>query len=88
MADIQIYTKEWCSYCARAKALLKAKGLSYREVDVTVDRVTEQEMIARSGRRTVPQVFIDGESVGGYDSLASMDASGELDRRLGLPAAE
>jgi GrxC family glutaredoxin len=88
MADIQIYCKDWCPYCTMAKALLKAKGLSYREVDVTADRAAEQEMIARSGLRTVPQVFIDGESVGGYDALASLNASGELDRRLGLPAVE
>jgi len=52
MADIQIYTKDWCPYCTRAKALSNAKGLSYREVDVTSERAAEQEMIARSGLRT------------------------------------
>lgn len=88
MADIQIYTKDWCPYCTRAKALLNAKGLSYREVDVTSDRAAEQEMIARSGLRTVPQIFIDGESVGGYDALATLNMSGELDRRLGMSSAE
>ena len=88
MTDIQVYSKEWCGYCNRAKALLKAKGLAYREVDVTNDWAAEQEMIARSGLRTVPQIFIDGESVGGYDALASLNATGELDRRAGLPAGE
>lgn len=88
MADIEIYTKEWCPYCARAKVLLKTKGLAFREIDVTADPARESEMIERSGLRTVPQIFIDGVSVGGYDALASLNASGDLDRRLGLPAAE
>jgi GrxC family glutaredoxin len=88
MADIQVYTKEWCPYCTWAKALLNAKGLSYREVDVTVDPAAEQEMIVRSGLRTVPQIFIDGESIGGFDALSSLNATGELDRRLGLAAGE
>ena len=54
MANIEIYTKEWCPYCAKAKALLKSKGLSYQEVNVTSDEVLQQEMVTRSGRRTVP----------------------------------
>lgn len=88
MADIQIYTKGWCPYCTRAKALLKAKGLSFRETDVTADPVAEQDMIARSGLRTVPQIFIDGASIGGFVALASLNASGELDRHPGLPTGE
>jgi GrxC family glutaredoxin len=88
MADIQMYTKGWCPYCTRAKALLKAKGLSFREIDVTADPAAEQDMIARSGLRTVPQIFIDGASIGGFDALASLNASGELDRRLGQSAGE
>lgn len=83
MADIEIYTKEWCPYCAKAKALLKSKGLSYRELDVTSDEQRQQEMVARSGRRTVPQIFLDGQPLGGYDDLANLNATGELDRRLG-----
>lgn len=86
MAEIQIYTKEWCPYCVRAKVLLTSKGLGYSEVDVTRDQEREREMISRSGLRTVPQIFIDGDSVGGYDALATLNATGELDRRLGLPA--
>jgi len=83
MANVEIYSKEWCPYCAKAKALLKAKGLSYQEIDVTADEARQQEMVARSGRRTVPQIFLDGVSIGGYDDLANLNASGELDRRLG-----
>jgi alkyl hydroperoxide reductase subunit F len=84
MANVEIYTKEWCPYCAKAKALLKSKGLSYREINITVDETLRQEMVARSGRRTVPQLFLDGASIGGYDDLANLNASGELDRRLGI----
>jgi len=87
MANIEIYSKEWCPYCAKAKALLKAKGLSYQEIDVTTDEAQQQEMVARSGRRTVPQIFLDGASVGGYDDLANLNATGELDRRLGKETA-
>jgi len=87
MADIAIYTKEWCPYCAKAKALLKSKGLSYQEVNVTSDEALQQEMVTRSGRRTVPQIFLGGRSVVRYDNLANLNATGELDRRLGLKTA-
>ncbi|MBM4255793.1 MAG: glutaredoxin 3 [Deltaproteobacteria bacterium] len=86
MATIEIYTKQWCPYCAKAKALLHSKGLSYNAIDVTEDETLQQEMVARSGRRTVPQLFLDGQSIGGYDDLANLNATGELDQRLGLPA--
>ena len=86
MSDIQIYSKEWCPFCAKAKALLRSKQLSYTEIDITSDLELEQEMIQRSGRRTVPQIFIDDDSVGGYDDLAGLNATGELDQRLGLKA--
>jgi GrxC family glutaredoxin len=84
VADIEVYFKEWCPYCHRAKALLESKGLAYKEIDVTSDSIREQEMIERSGRWTVPQIFIDGEGVGGSDDLAQLNATGELDRRLKL----
>jgi alkyl hydroperoxide reductase subunit F len=84
MATIEIYSKQWCPYCAKAKALLKSKGLSYRDIDITTDEARQQEMVQRSGRRTVPQLFLDGQSVGGYDDLANLNATGELDRRLGI----
>jgi alkyl hydroperoxide reductase subunit F len=87
MPKIEVYTKEWCPYCAKAKALLKSKDLHYTEIDVTSDEARQQEMIRRSGRRTVPQIFIDGEPTGGYDDLANLNATGELDRRLGIGRA-
>lgn len=87
MADIVVYTKDWCPYCAKAKSLLKAKGLSWDEVDVTSDHALQEEMIERSGRRTVPQVFIHGTSIGGYDDLALLNSTGELDVMLGIEGA-
>ena len=84
MEKIEIYSKDWCPYCSKAKSLFKSRQLEYSEVDVTTDLAREQEMIERSGRRTVPQIFIGGDSIGGYDDLANFNATGELDRRLGL----
>jgi alkyl hydroperoxide reductase subunit F len=84
MKNIEIYSKDWCPFCSKAKSLLQSKQLEYVEVDITSDLQHEQEMITRSGRRTVPQIFIDGESIGGYDDLANFNATGELDQLLGL----
>ena len=83
MARIEIYTKEWCPYCLKAKALLRAKDIAYDEIDVTADEPRQAEMVERSGMRSVPQIFLDGDKVGGYDDLARLNATGELDRRLG-----
>lgn len=84
-SEILIYTTPICPYCYRAKRLLKAKGACYREVDVWTDGAKKQEMIkAAGGRTSVPQIFIDGEHIGGCDELVALDADGELDSRLGL----
>jgi glutaredoxin 3 len=82
MANIEIYTRSWCGFCARAKHLLKSKGASFTEIDVEVeDRVAE--MIQRAnGGRSVPQIFIDGRHVGGCDDLYALDAAGKLDPLL------
>ena len=84
MAKIEVYSKEWCPYCAKAKALLRSKQLDYEEIDITSDAEGEQGMVARSRRRTVPQIFIDDQSIGGYDDLAQLNATGELDRMLNI----
>lgn len=83
MATIEVYTKAFCGYCARAKALLDRKGADFREIDVTMDRAGFDAMVERAGgRRTVPQIFIDGRHVGGSDDLAALEAKGELDKLL------
>ena len=84
MADVVMYKTAVCPYCVMVGMLLKKKGVSWREVDVTHDLELRREMEERSGRRTVPQVFIDDFSVGGYDDLSRLDRAGELDGLLGL----
>ncbi len=84
MKSVEIYTKSYCPYCQRAKELLRIKGVAFTEYDVTQDPVKEAEMRARSGRQTVPEIFIDGTLIGGCSDLFDQDETGELDRLLGL----
>jgi NADH-dependent peroxiredoxin subunit F len=84
MARVQMYSMEWCPYCAKAKALLGAKNIEYDEVDVTDDEAKAIEMVERTGQRGVPQFFIDDQWIGGYDSLAYMNATGALDQLFGI----
>ena len=84
MADIVMYKTAVCPYCVMAGGLLKKKGQTWREIDVTHEADLRREMEERSGRRTVPEIFIDDQCVGGYDDLARLNASGELDKLLGL----
>lgn len=79
MNQVVIYTKNYCPYCARAKHLLTRKGIAFEEIEVTFNPEGQQEMIARSGRRTVPQIFIDGAHIGGSDDLAEAERNGDLD---------
>jgi len=83
MARVEIYTSAFCGYCARAKSLLHSKGVSFEEYDVTMDPALRTAMTARAGgRQTVPQIFIDGQHVGGCDDLHALDAAGRLDPLL------
>jgi glutaredoxin 3 len=82
MATIIIYTKENCPYCVHAKQLLDSKHATYTEVRVDLDDAKRDEMIQLSGRRTVPQIFINNQAIGGFDDLASLAKSGELDKLL------
>ncbi|HWH76331.1 MAG TPA: glutaredoxin 3 [Candidatus Binatus sp.] len=85
MARVVIYTTSYCPYCTGAKALLRAKNVSFEEIDVTDDPAKRVEMETRSRRRTVPQIFIDGKPIGGYDEARYLDSKGELDRLLSEP---
>ncbi|MFO1242096.1 MAG: glutaredoxin 3 [Rickettsiales bacterium] len=83
MTDITIYTTPICPYCNRAKDLLKAKGASYKEIDVSSDPSIRDAMVAKAGgRRTVPQIFIGDTHVGGFDDLSALDKAGKLDPML------
>jgi thioredoxin reductase (NADPH) len=82
MVSIVMYTKQTCPYCTMAKRLLTEKGQTYSEIDVETEPGKREEMIQRTGRRTVPQIFIGDRHVGGFDDLAALDARGELDPLL------
>ncbi len=83
MADIVIYRTEFCPYCDMAEQLFDDLGVDYEEIDVTTDAETRQKMVEKAGgKKTVPQIFIDGESVGGYDDVRALQKSGELDELL------
>jgi glutaredoxin 3 len=79
---ITLYVTGWCPYCQRAKALLTGRSLAYTEIDVDDDARFREEMVARSGRRSVPQIFIGDTHVGGCDDLLALEGSGELDRLI------
>ena len=87
MTNIEIYYKSWCPYSQRALRLLDKKGVEYTGIDLTDNSdakvwAQEQEMRERAGRTSVPQIFIDGKHIGGYDDIAALDAAGELDPLL------
>ena len=84
LPQVVIYTGMMCGYCTAARQLLKNKGIDFTEISVTLHGDRRREMIERSGRHTVPQIFIDDRSVGGYDDLADLDRRGELDTLLGI----
>ena len=85
---IVVYTSPFCGYCAAAKALLHRKGIAFAEIDVLAQPERRREMIARSGRKTVPQIFVGDTHLGGYDDLEALDAEGRLDDLLGAHSQE
>jgi GrxC family glutaredoxin len=85
VARVEIYTSPSCPFCVRAKRLLDARGIAFDEVDVAVDETLRAQVIERTGQRTVPQIFIDGRSIGGFEELAALDAAGELKDLSGTP---
>ena len=78
MPNIQVYSTPNCPYCIRAKSLLQSKNLSFEEIDVSKDKNSLQKMVKLSGLRSVPQIFINDQSIGGYDDLAKLNADGKL----------
>jgi glutaredoxin 3 len=79
---VEFYATGWCPYCSRARQLLLAKGVQIEEIDVEARPGAREEMVARSGRRTVPQIFINQTHVGGCDDLLALDQAGGLDPLL------
>lgn len=81
-ANVRVYSTVVCPYCVRAKALLKDRGVAFQEIDVTNDPDKRAWLVETTGRRTVPQIFINDEAIGGFDDLAALDRSGELAKKL------
>lgn len=84
MPKVVMYTTNMCPYCVRAKLLLSQKGVTVEQLNIQTDPALMRQMLERSQRRTVPQIFVDDFHVGGFDDLAAMDSRGELDPLLGL----
>jgi glutaredoxin 3 len=85
--QIVMYVADWCPYCARARGLLEAKGVAFREIDVDAVPGAQAEMVARSGRSSVPQIFVGEVHVGGCDDLQALEAAGGLDFLLNITGA-
>lgn len=86
MPEVVVYLTQYCPYSIRARMLLDRKGIAYQEIDVDAGPGLRAEMEKRSGRHTVPQIFIGDHHVGGYDDMAELDREGRLDPLLGLSA--
>lgn len=84
MKKVEVYSKQQCPFCDRAKSLLQSKGINYVEIDITDDEAYTLEMMRRSQQRTVPQIFIDNEAIGGFEQLSRLNSQGELNRKLDL----
>jgi glutaredoxin 3 len=82
MRRVRIYSTRICPYCVRAKLLLKQRGIAFEEIDVTGDPEVRRWLHEATGRKTVPQIFIDDEPIGGFEELRALDRSGELERKL------
>lgn len=85
--NVEIYTWTWCPYCIRAKALLDRKGIDYTEYCIDGDEAARAEMAERAGRRSLPQIFINGQPIGGSDDLHAIEQQGELDSLLSSSAS-
>jgi glutaredoxin 3 len=78
MKRVLVYSTQICPYCVRAKHLLKSRGIAFEEIDVSGDAEARARLVEMTGRRTVPQIFIGEEAIGGFDDLAALDRKGEL----------
>ncbi len=85
-AHVKVYTRSGCGYCTAAERLLKEKGVAYEHIDCTGDPKTREWLVTETGRTTVPQIFIDGASIGGYDDMRALDRKGQLDAILAGPS--
>lgn len=83
-AKVEVYSTNYCPYCRAAEQLLNSKGVDYQAYDVTHDRNKRDWLVQTTGRTTVPQIFIDGESIGGFTDMQALDRQGKLNTMLGI----
>ena len=81
-AHVKIYTRRWCGYCTAAERMLTQKGVEFEQIDASGDPALRKWLLEATGRSTVPQIFIDGKPIGGYDDMRALDRAGELDKML------
>jgi glutaredoxin 3 len=81
-AQVKIYTRQWCGYCTAAERLLKDKGVAFENIDCTGDSEKRRWLVQATGRTTVPQIFIDGQPIGGFDDMRALERAGTLDKLL------
>ncbi len=84
MPKVILYTRDYCAFCRHAKALLNSKGVDFEEIDISQDEAMQEKVWQLSHRRTVPQIFVDGRPLGGFEELRELDTSGELDEILNI----
>ncbi len=84
MPKVIVYTRDYCAFCRHAKALLNSKGVDFEEIDISQDEAMQEKVWQLSHRRTVPQIFVDGRPLGGFEELRELDTSGELDEILNI----
>ncbi len=82
MPHVIVYTTDYCAFCRHAKALLKSKGVDFEEIDISQDEALQEKVWRSSGRKTVPQIFVDGRPLGGFEEIRDLEASCELDKIL------
>ena len=84
-AQVKIYTTDWCGYCSAALRFLRSRGVTFEQIDVDGNATLRRWLVEATGRTTVPQIFIDGEPIGGYTDMRALDERGILDRMLAGP---
>ena len=83
MANVKLYSADWCPFCIRAKKLLESKNIAFEEINVDETPGMREEIVAKTGHKTIPQIFINDEFIGGFTELAALDEKGELDSLAG-----
>jgi glutaredoxin 3 len=82
MAKVIVYSADWCPYCTRAKNLLKTKGADFEEINVDLKPGLREELVKKTGQKTIPQIFINDQFIGGFSELSALDTKGDLDQLL------